>query len=140
MQLDKLCKLAGIDRLGAWDYAVPMHWMMEDPENRRENVWFYPSGKKPGRTFGRPLKWKTIGRLALRMMRAAGIPELDEWLRVWAFVHPGRTIDRDGIEAVKRFIENSSDSMRFHIGAIISHYEIPAPPHGTFAEAPRQAA
>lgn len=142
MNLETICKIANIDRFGAFDYAVPMEWLMRDPERNRPHFWYYPSAKgKPGRSFGRPLKWMAVARLALRVMRQQGIPELDQWLRMWAYVHPAKGLDQDGIEAVKRFLDNSNDSMRFHIGSIISRFDIPAPPEGTFdSPTVRQAA
>ena len=136
LSLDTITQLADLDRFGAFDFAVPEHWLMQDPEKRRPHFWYYPRAKKPGRLFGRPLKWMAAARLALKNLRQQGIPELDNWLRLWAYAHPGKGLDRDGIEAMKRFIANSSENMRFHIGAIVSYHQIPPPPEGTFDEKP----
>jgi hypothetical protein len=134
--------LGGIDRFGAFDYAVPEHWLMQDPEKNRPHVWFYPRGNKPGRIFGRPLKWMAAARLGLREMRKAGIPEIEKWLRLWAYVYPGRGLDADGIAAFKRFLAENpwANSRRDTVASIIGYYEIPAPPPGTFEAAPCQAA
>lgn len=134
MDLCKLAADAGLDRFGAWDYAVPMDWLMADPEKRRPHVWFYPlkSGRR-GMIFGRPLKWAAIARLSLRMQERAGVPRLDNYLRTWAFAHPGKGLSATGIQAVRDFIASNPTIDECHIlRCVIDHYEIPAPPPGTF--------
>ena len=142
MQLDKIFAAADLRRFGEFDYAVPLEWMLRDPDKHRPHVWFYPStrtpcgnGRKPGNLCGRPLHWRAAGRLALVTLRRAGIPELDTWLRIWAFVHPGKGLDASGILAVKRFLaDHRNDRLHGHIASIIGHYQIPPPPEGTFEE------
>lgn len=140
MNLETIAKIADLDRFGSFDFAVPIDWMMRDPEKHRPHVWYYPHGNKRHSLYGRPLAWKAMARLALRNMRKDGIPNLDKWLDLWAYCHPGKTIDADGIAAAKRFIENSSESMRHHMACIISRHQIPPPPPGTFDLPMSQAA
>ena len=140
MDLTTLASDACLDRFGSWDYAVPMDWLMADPEKRRPHVWFYPSAKKRGNIFGRPLKWSAIARLSLRMQARAGVPRLDNYLRTWAFAHPGKGLSATGIKAVRDFLASNPTLDERHImRCVIDHYEIPAPPPGTI-DAPREEA
>lgn len=108
MNICRLIELAGIDRnLGSYDYAVPQGWLMQDPENRRANYWWYPyDRKKPGHLFGRPLKWAAVARLVLRRLRLQESPEIfDDFLKVWAYAHPGKPLDKFGMKLLARWIE-----------------------------------
>jgi hypothetical protein len=137
MQLDTIASIAGIDQLGTFDYAVPMNWLMQDPEKHRHYCWYYAQGKKPGALWGRPLAWRAVGRLALRVLRARGISatkSLDNYLRIWAYVYPGKTLDKPGIEAVNHYIQHASDVEQFNIQCILDYYKIPPPAPGELKE------
>ena len=105
MNICKLASLADLERFGTYDYAVPMNWLMEDPEKRRPHFWWYPSGKKRGTLWGRPLKWAAVARMALWKMRREVSPDLHDFLQVWAFAYPGKALDALGEALVRKWIE-----------------------------------
>jgi len=137
MDLTNLAADACLDRFGSWDYAVPMDWLMQDPEKRRPHVWFYPFQQNRGKgtyrrgvIFGRPLKWTAIARLSLRMQALAGVPRLENYLRTWAFAHPGKGLDATGIQAVRDFLAANPTLDQCHImRCVIDHYQIPVHTH-----------
>lgn len=122
-----------VERFGQFDYAVPDHWLMVDPEKRRHYCWYYPR-TKPGRRlpWSRPLSYRTLARLALRMERRKGVPDLSKWAKLWAYVHPGKEFDRHGIEAVRRHL--LEDPHMMGLVWLFQELRIPPPPPGTFAE------
>jgi len=127
MNLDKLFKLAALDGHGEWDYAVPSDWLMADPEKRRPHVWFYPhhkAGRKP-RMFGRPLAWRAVARLALRRMRRAGIPQIDDWIRTWTFTFPGRPLDAAGARALEKAAAAAGLVRAVNLNIVLRHYGLP---------------
>ncbi len=134
MDLDKIVKIAALDKFGSYDYAVPFDWLIKDPENRRPHFWFYPVTKKRGQLFGRPLKWLAVARLALRVIRRQGIPDLDEYLRLWAFTHPGKPLDSTGIDALNRYIKTASIVEQFNLEWVLKYYEIPLPDPGVIQD------
>lgn len=140
LNLDTLGRLANIDhRLGVYDYAVPIDWMMQDPENRRENVWWYPyDRKKPGNLRGRPLAWKALARLALRNMRQMEDPQLHHWIDCWTYLHPGKPLDAFGLRLLRRWMDEfeieSLAEANAHI--ILSHHDLPLPDFVPPREAP----
>lgn len=124
MNLEKLFSFAQLERFGTYDYSVPIGWLMEDPEARRPHVWWYAD--KPGSMFGRPLKWAAAGRLALRMMRRAGNPELFDYLSVWKFVHPAKPLDAFGESLCQAWLREHPE-MHSALAWNLDHLEIPLP-------------
>ena len=59
--MDEVAQVADLQKFGAFDFAVPINWQLENPGVRA--VWFYD--KKAG-LCGRPLFLTTILRLARR--------------------------------------------------------------------------
>lgn len=121
-------------RFGEFDYATPWEWMMADPEKRRHYCWFYPHAKPHHRRLpsSRPLSYRVLARLALRMERRKGIPDLSRWAKLWAYVHPGKEFDRDGIAAIRRLL--AEDGCLHGLTWLFERLHIPPPPPGTFAE------
>lgn len=131
MDLDKLARLADLERFGTYDYAVPHDWLMVDPEKRRPHFWWYPA--KPGRQsmFGRPLKWMAVARLALRRYRIAMPPQnsrdLHTYMEVWKFVHPGKQLDAFGENLIREWIETEGRQWLQILRFSFQHMAIPAP-------------
>lgn len=103
MNICKLATLAGLERFGTYDYAVPYQWLMQDPEKNRPHYWWYP--RKPGNLFGRPLAWRAVARMALWKMRRETSPDIMDFLHAWAVAYPGKELDAFGRGLIARHIE-----------------------------------
>ena len=70
---DVLCKLAGMEKIGVWDVAVPQQWLDQTENKKRWKsgdwaVWFYPKTGND-RTFGRPVWSKQVWAAVLKQLR-----------------------------------------------------------------------
>lgn len=121
MNICKLATLAGLDRFGSYDYAVPIGWLMEDPEKRRPHFWWY--SQKPGSLFGRPLAWRAVARLALWKMRrefpGASFQDISDFLNTWAVAHPEKPLDAFGRKLIARCIEKEVCRDRFDLHLVL---------------------
>ncbi len=147
MDLCKLASLADLERFGSYDYAVPMGWLMEDPEKRRPHFWWYPrtpevlppayrkSFRKPGSLMGRPLKWAAVARLALKNLRlgshdSSTSTDLHRYMEVWKIVHPGQPLDAYGETLAREWIAempDKEDARQCILEFSFRHMEIPPP-------------
>ena len=124
---------SGVERFGAFDYAVPHQWLMEDPEKRRHFCWYYPHDvprPSPGRRrpSSRPLAYRALARLALRRIHRTGIIDLGLYAKLWAYARPGRGFNPAGIAAVRSWICTYGDLGSFDWLFEKLGIPIPAPP------------
>lgn len=120
-----------VERFGTFDYATPINWMMEDSENRREFCWWYPSKRRPGKMCGRPLSYRALARLALREARKQGVPDMLLYAKLWAYAHPGRPLDRAGIDSIRKILAEDPH-LAGTVGYVLRRLQVPEPPPGTF--------
>ena len=116
-----LAELSALSRFGEFDYAVPIDWVMVDPEARRPHVWFYPATDKRHR-HGRPLSWKAMARLAIRRMRKTDAGAW-KYASVWAIAYPGRPLDSYGLMRCRQW--HGTDEM---IRRNLELLGVPCPP------------
>lgn len=126
MNISALAAAADLDHYGSWDYAVPYQWLMEDPEARRENLWFYPA-KGNRSMFGRPLSWRVLARLALRRMRRTPTHDFSTYAQLWAYLHPGKPLDLAGLTIAAAYLATFSDGgiADWNLDYLLRHFGIP---------------
>lgn len=136
MHLDNLTYQARLASYGEFDFAVPFDWLMKDPARNRNHLWFYPHGKaKRGSSFGRPLAWKVIARIALRNILRDGIgarPDsyhsLDDLLGAFAAAYPGKPLRADvrriALDYMRRYLCTDPADLR-GLDYVLKSYGIP---------------
>lgn len=133
MDLCKLARIAQVERFGSYDYAVPMDWLMQDPEKRRPHFWWY--SRKSRSLFGRPLKWAAVARLALRMLRRkeadnSTSTDLHQYMEVWRICHPGKPLDAFGESLVRAWLDEAPDKEEYRAYIVefaFHHMDVPPP-------------
>lgn len=131
MSKGDLVNVAGLDRFGSYDFAVPQGWLDRNPDQHGHCLWFYRrESHRPGYLMGRPLSFRAIARLAIRTMRKAADPFYHTYALVWSVAYPGCPLDETG----RRLVAAKCDElgMTLHDRAYIVRYlydtlEIPGP-------------
>ncbi len=80
-KLSKLIEVIGMDKTGAYDYAVPESWARENnyPQGYDRAVWYYPS-EGEGRLFGYPVTVRTM-MYDLKDMICEDHPDFFKWIK-----------------------------------------------------------